>query len=228
MAGLELQEASKQFLLANEESDRLSAELAAYKKESMLLRDEIDRLEREERELTASLAQAGFSMQETMRHTCKNDSLFASIQNYAMSTYDSRLKTFRQWPHAAAMRPLATPAALASQGFYFSPNDQYKDRVLCAFCNLELAEWGPKDDPAYEHNVRSPTCPVVTGKIMAIQSRDPEFVEEMIHEEAAAVAKLQVLQMGMQKQLDQYMERIKSDKQKRAELEKALAMYRQK
>ena len=43
MAGLELQEASKKFLLANEESDRLSAELAAYKKESMLLRDEIDR-----------------------------------------------------------------------------------------------------------------------------------------------------------------------------------------
>ena len=34
------------------------------------------------------------------------------------------------------------------------------DRVLCAFCNLELAEWGPKNDPIYEHGRRCPTCPV--------------------------------------------------------------------
>ena len=71
-------------------------------------------------------------------------------------------------------------AGNCTQGFFFSPDDHYKDRVLCAFCNLELAEWGPKDDPIYEHGVRSPACPVVTGKIMSIQSRDPERLKEIV------------------------------------------------
>ncbi len=122
---------------------------------------------------------------------------FASVPNTQFSTFESRLKTFRQWPHSAAIRPLATPSALASQGFYFAPDDHYKDRVLCAFCNLELAEWGPKDDPIYEHGVRAPVCPVVTGKFLSIQTRDPEHLKDIIHEEEANVAKLQVLQMGI-------------------------------
>jgi len=128
--------------------------------------------------------------------------VFASVPNTQFSTFESRLKTYRQWPHSAAIRPLAvrtsdrprgaaapvrvvspcacvlgrhggacqhtlkrdphpcsqTPSALASQGFYFAPDDHYKDRVLCAFCNLELAEWGPKDDPIYEHGI--PACDI--------------------------------------------------------------------
>ena len=82
------------------------------------------------------------------------------------------------------MRPLATPAALASQGFYFKPpeeegkdrtraNEQLKDRVICAFCNLELSEWGPKDDPVREHSRRAAHCPVVTGQVWAVQAKDP-------------------------------------------------------
>ena len=59
------------------------------------------------------------------------------------------LHTLKRCPH----RTVQTPSALASQGFYFAPDDHYKDRVLCAFCNLELAEWGPKDDPIYEHGI---------------------------------------------------------------------------
>ena len=124
-------------------------------------------------------------------------SAFASVPNTHFSTFDSRLKSFRQWPHSAAIRPLATPSALASQGFYFAPDDHYKDRVLCAFCNLELAEWGPKDDPIYEHGARAPVCPVVTGKFLSIQTRDPAHLKDIIHEEEANVAKLQVLQMGI-------------------------------
>jgi hypothetical protein len=124
-------------------------------------------------------------------------SAFASVPNTHFSTFDSRLKSFRQWPHSAAIRPLATPSALASQGFYFAPDDHYHDRVLCAFCNLELAEWGPKDDPIYEHGARAPVCPVVTGKFLSIQTRDPAHLKDIIHEEEANVAKLQVLQMGI-------------------------------
>jgi len=148
------------------------------------------------------------------------------VPNTQFSTFDSRLKSFRKWPHSAAVRPLATPSSLAAQGFYFSPDEHYKDRVLCAFCNLELAEWGPKDDPVYEHGQRSSSCPVVTGKILAIQTRDPDLLNDIIQEEEAAVSKLQVLQMGMQKQLTQYTDQIKNDKMEREKLDKALAAFR--
>lgn len=38
--------------------------------------------------------------------------------------------------------------------------------------------------------VRAPSCPVVTGKILAIQTHDPEHLREIIHEEEANVAKV--------------------------------------
>lgn len=151
---------------------------------------------------------------------------FMSIVSTQFSTFESRTKSFRGWPHSSVMRPLATAAILASQGFYFSPNDHFKDRVLCAFCNLELAEWGPKDDPIREHSVRSSHCPVVTGMVLAMQARDPTQLEEIIAEEEEAVAKLQVLQMGMQKQLQQYTEQIEKDRERRDELDQRLAMFR--
>lgn len=98
--------------------------------------------------------------------------------------------------------------------------------MRAAFCNLELAEWGPKDDPIYEHGARAPACPVVTGKLLAIQTRDPDHLKEIIREEEANVAKLQVLQMGMQKQLEQYTERVRNDKVKRDQFEEALRKFR--
>ena len=36
---------------------------------------------------------------------------FAAVPNTQFSTFDSRLKSFWQWPHSAAIRPLATPSA---------------------------------------------------------------------------------------------------------------------
>ena len=41
--------------------------------------------------------------------------------------------------------------------------------------------------------VRAPSCPVVTGKILAIQTRDPEHLKEIIHEEESNVAKVSVV-----------------------------------
>ena len=169
--------------------------MVAFEKENLKLKDEIDRTERQLMEKTAALMQAGHktsNVTSSMLGGNNSGPTFVSVVSTQFSTFESRIRSFRGWPHSAAMRPLATPAALASQGFYFSPDDHYKDRVLCSFCNLELADWGPKDDPIREHSVRSSQCPVVTGVVLAMQARDPSQLEEIIAEEEAAVAKLQV------------------------------------
>mmetsp|Transcript_34729 Transcript_34729/g.82295 ORF Transcript_34729/g.82295 Transcript_34729/m.82295 type:complete len:228 (-) Transcript_34729:47-730(-) len=219
---------SEKFASAFEESERVSAELNAFRHENAKLRDEIDMVERVEREKLAALVQAGYKVTAASAsavHLPEN-APFASVPNSKFSTYESRLKSYRAWPHSAAIRPLAMPTALASQGFYFSPDDHYKDRVLCAFCNLELAEWGPKDDPIYEHGRRCPTCPVVTGVVMAVQSSDPDHVNDIIAEEEESIVKLEVLQVGMKKQLEVYTQQIRQDKIKREQLEAALQNYR--
>jgi len=188
--------------------------LNAFRHENAKLRDEIDQVERVEREKLAALVQAGYKVTAASASaiTLPENAPFASVPNTKFSTYESRFKTFRAWPHSSAIRPLATPTTLASQGFYFSADDHYKDRVLCAFCNLELAEWGPKDDPIYEHGHRSPTCPVVTGMVLAVKATDPDHIVQIVAEEEESVVKLEVLQAGMKKQLETYTQQIRQDK----------------
>ena len=124
---------AKKFAQAYEESERLAAELELFNRENAMLRDEIDRIERKERERMAGLMQAGYKQGSSNAVAATDDvsAAFASVPNTQFSTFDSRLKTFRHWPHSAAIRPLATPSALASQGFYFAPDEHYTDRVLC-------------------------------------------------------------------------------------------------
>ena len=51
---------AKKFAQAYEESERLAAELELFHRENAMLRDEIDRIERKERERMAGLMQAGY------------------------------------------------------------------------------------------------------------------------------------------------------------------------
>ncbi|PVU96536.1 hypothetical protein BB561_001134 [Smittium simulii] len=74
--------------------------------------------------------------------------------------YENRYKTFTHgnWPYSKNRRFLAQPAALASAGFYFFPQREHLDNVRCAFCDKELGEWEPSDDPFVVHYEHSSTC----------------------------------------------------------------------
>jgi baculoviral IAP repeat-containing protein 7/8 len=62
--------------------------------------------------------------------------------------------------------------ALAESGFYVKPvgakkmKRAYDDEVTCAFCDVCIAKWDPKDDPIEEHKKASKYCPMVLGKIV--------------------------------------------------------------
>jgi hypothetical protein len=64
-----------------------------------------------------TVRQAGFQKDRTVPVTVGEDggAAFAAVPNTHFSTFEARLKTFRGWPHSAAIRPLATPSALSSQ-----------------------------------------------------------------------------------------------------------------
>merc|ERR1712216_29253 len=70
---------------------------------------------------------------------------------------EGRLETFTSaWPHAGHVRLNAE--RMAKCGFLFAPDALAPDKVLCAYCGLELAHWEDHDDPHTAHNDNSPGC----------------------------------------------------------------------
>jgi hypothetical protein len=47
---------------------------------------------------------------------------------------------------------------MAKAGFLFTPDEHANDKVLCAYCGLELAHWEEDDDPHTAHHDSSPGC----------------------------------------------------------------------
>lgn len=65
----------------------------------------------------------------------------------------SRYHSFSfDWPHKETFLNINI---LAKSGLYFTGRN---DRVVCAFCNLNLRDWEKGDDPIQEHLKYSPRC----------------------------------------------------------------------
>jgi len=71
-----------------------------------------------------------------------------------LRTLEGRQATFSAWPHVS--NPRLSAASMAKAGFLFAPDAQASDKVLCAYCGLELAHWEEDDDPHTAHHDSSP------------------------------------------------------------------------
>ncbi|KAF2904279.1 hypothetical protein ILUMI_01898 [Ignelater luminosus] len=72
-------------------------------------------------------------------------------QNNDYDTFESRLRTFGDWPQALAQ----TPGKLADAGFFYMG---FGDAVECFSCGICFRDWEPQDDPWIEHAKASPHC----------------------------------------------------------------------
>lgn len=66
-----------------------------------------------------------------------------------------RLKTFRSWSCK-----YLDAKDLARIGFYYTGTN---DIVVCAFCNVDIGEWGEGDDPISDHKLWSKNCKFING-----------------------------------------------------------------
>lgn len=72
--------------------------------------------------------------------------------------YESRLKTFTEWPRLCP----AKPTILAAAGFYYAGfAEGVLDCVRCFFCDQGICFWKYDDDPMCEHERYSPDCPFI-------------------------------------------------------------------
>ncbi|KAK6177293.1 hypothetical protein SNE40_015420 [Patella caerulea] len=80
-----------------------------------------------------------------------------------------RLQTFQSWPLSHS----ATPYEFVQAGFYYSGE---QDKVICSFCDGELSNWGPKDNPMEKHRINYPDCLFVKENMRPIHSGASPFV----------------------------------------------------
>ncbi|ORY64835.1 uncharacterized protein BCR38DRAFT_408599 [Pseudomassariella vexata] len=87
-------------------------------------------------------------------------------------TYDGRLASFhsaqpvRRRSNAKGRAPKALtwphrrldPASLAQAGFYFDPEPEFTDNVVCFLCHKRVGGWDEGDNPIEEHLRLSPHC----------------------------------------------------------------------
>ncbi|KAM4796055.1 baculoviral IAP repeat-containing protein 5.1 [Rhinophrynus dorsalis] len=73
-----------------------------------------------------------------------------------MYDYESRLRTFADWPFTENCK--CTPENMAKAGFVHCPTENEPDVACCFFCLKELEGWEPDDDPRAEHSKRSTNC----------------------------------------------------------------------
>ncbi|XP_053313702.1 baculoviral IAP repeat-containing protein 5.1-like [Spea bombifrons] len=73
-----------------------------------------------------------------------------------MYDYESRLRTFADWPFTENCK--CTPENMAKAGFVHCPTENEPDIACCFFCLKELEGWEPDDDPKIEHSKRSADC----------------------------------------------------------------------
>ena len=78
-----------------------------------------------------------------------------------------RMKYFDNWPfeYISTQRP-------AAAGFYYLNRS---DAVRCYWCNLELSQWHPLDNPIIEHKRWSSKCRYILGVLSGIKPSDQGF-----------------------------------------------------
>ena len=87
---------------------------------------------------------------------------WAIVQNVALSSKDpadledptndrlfqARKATFRlRWPHESKRGWVCKSDKMAANGWHFAPTADSEDFVSCAYCNLSMDGWEPKDCP---------------------------------------------------------------------------------
>lgn len=78
-----------------------------------------------------------------------------------------RIKSFDNWPFE-----YISIQRLAAAGFYYLNRS---DTVRCHWCNIELSQWQPLDNPIIEHKKWSPKCRYIHGVLSGIKPSDPGF-----------------------------------------------------
>ncbi|KAI9706140.1 MAG: hypothetical protein M1836_005546 [Candelina mexicana] len=72
---------------------------------------------------------------------------------------EARRATFMDlWPHDGKRGWTCRTEKMVDAGWYYCPTTESDDFVTCAYCNLSLDGWEPKDNPLDEHHRRSPEC----------------------------------------------------------------------
>uniref|UniRef100_A0A914YEH1 Uncharacterized protein n=1 Tax=Panagrolaimus superbus TaxID=310955 RepID=A0A914YEH1_9BILA len=66
-----------------------------------------------------------------------------------MNIEAARVLSFYKWPHMSYK--YALPYRMAETGFFFQPNINGDDRVVCFSCLISLVLWEPNDEPLQEH-----------------------------------------------------------------------------
>uniref|UniRef100_A0AC34GBJ8 Baculoviral IAP repeat-containing protein 6 n=1 Tax=Panagrolaimus sp. ES5 TaxID=591445 RepID=A0AC34GBJ8_9BILA len=66
-----------------------------------------------------------------------------------MNIEAARVLSFYKWPHMGYK--YALPYRMAETGFFFQPNINGDDRVVCFSCLISLVLWEPNDEPLQEH-----------------------------------------------------------------------------
>ncbi|MCJ1380934.1 hypothetical protein MMC17_004043 [Xylographa soralifera] len=76
---------------------------------------------------------------------------------------EARKSTFGdRWPHKNKRGWTCKVQKMIEAGWYHCPTAESDDFVKCAYCNLSLDGWEPKDKPFEEHQRRSPDCAFFT------------------------------------------------------------------
>ncbi|KLJ09341.1 hypothetical protein EMPG_15204 [Blastomyces silverae] len=72
---------------------------------------------------------------------------------------EARRATFASmWPHDGKRGWVCKTEKMVEAGWYYCAHEESDDFVSCAYCNLSLDGWEPKDDPFDEHYRRSSDC----------------------------------------------------------------------
>jgi hypothetical protein len=62
--------------------------------------------------------------------------------------FEARKATFgSRWPHEHKRGWVCKTEKMAAAGWHFAPTAEFEDFVSCAYCNLSLDGWEPKDSP---------------------------------------------------------------------------------
>uniref|UniRef100_T1HSP8 RING-type domain-containing protein n=1 Tax=Rhodnius prolixus TaxID=13249 RepID=T1HSP8_RHOPR len=96
--------------------------------------------------------------------------------NPKYSTFESRVRTFANWPSTVSQKP----EQLAEAGFYFTGN---RDKVRCFHCDGGLQLWEKDDVPWLEHAKWFSDCGFV------LLTKGQEFIEEAIKTFAPTINK---------------------------------------
>ncbi|KAI1981946.1 hypothetical protein LOZ51_000763 [Ophidiomyces ophidiicola] len=102
-------------------------------------------------------SQCGWAMMMDITRRSSNPAEIADPTSIEIT--EARRATFGTWwPYDGKKGWKCKTEKMVEAGWYFCPNEESNDFVSCAYCNLSLDGWEPKDDPFDEHYRRSSEC----------------------------------------------------------------------